>query len=221
MPSQAQTLAALSASTSPKKWAEMDDDDEPAFATTAIATTAAKVDEATVSAENGEPAIARVQENDIAAEPPLSEPIVEVPTSVDSAAPPQQAPIATQTAGRATQPANMPSRPRATSGRFQQPWPKEPAVVIDEDGFETKIRRAPQQAFRGRGGGGGDRGSGSLGRGRGGRGGGAPQGQGPRPPRKDGPPNQPQQSGQSAIQAKAKSIFKEVQPGAPTSAPVS
>ncbi len=162
-----------------------------------------------MTAEDGEPAVAMVQENELTAEAPISESVVEMPTAVDSAPAPAQSPVVSPTVlaqvpSSAPQSAPIQDRPRATSGWYQQPRPKEPAVMIDEDGFEMKVRRQPKQAFRGRGGranGMGDRGGGGPGRGRGGRGGvgAGPQG-GPRPLRTDAPPTPIPQQGQQRSQ---------------------
>ena len=188
--SQAQKVPTFSAPSSQKAWAEMgDDDDEPAFASSAIPASPPKVEEVTIPAETGEPAIAVVQKNESASEPPISETIIEAPTSVESAQSPQQTPIP-----RPVQTAPIPARPRTSSQQIHRPRPKERSVVVDEDGFEMKVRRTSSQAHRGRGGRGGGSGGidkgrgGGSGRGGGGRGGSgvAGQGQGQRPSTKDG-----------------------------------
>ena len=207
-----QTTDALTPPADRRDWAEIDDDDDgPVFASSTTTITAPKLEEETILTEVGEAVIALVQENELAVETPVSDPVPHVPTGVEiqepgqDTSPPLPAPI------RTGQAAAIPTRPRASSGRTQQAQnPRESATVLDEDGFEMKVKRSSTQASRGRGGrGGGDgeRGRGGYGRGRGGRGGSTPQAQF-KSTRKDGQSGEAIGTGQAIPPTRSKSILK-------------
>ena len=208
-----------------REWAELDDDDDgPAFASSAVTMAVPKLEEEISIATAEEATTTLVQEDEMAVETPGLDPVFEPPTGVENPEHSQGISTTTSAPIRTGQSAAVPSRLRAASGRGQQtPKQREPTTVLDADGFEMKVKRPSTQAFRGRGGrGGGDgeRGRGGYSRGRDGRGGGsAPQAQ-YKSMRKDGQPGEAMGTGQSIPLTRSKNIFKDVQPSGPKSAPV-
>ena len=161
-----------------RNWADFDDEDDwPAAATTQPALVEQTIEPSGLGAR---PAVALVQEKEMA--PPLvSDPVTETATSVESTAPAPSAIIASSaqptTSGPSISKAQPQQQRRGPGPR--QPKLKEPVrkTIVDEDGFEMKVRRAAIPVRGGRGGGRGGSGGDARGargggrRGRGGRGG--------------------------------------------------
>ncbi|OCF58193.1 hypothetical protein L486_04223 [Kwoniella mangroviensis CBS 10435] len=162
-----------------------------------------KVEETTVPTEDEEPAIALIQENELA-NAHVSESAVAVPTAVESDAVP--APPAVETKATPVQGKGQRGHGggngrggkggRNASGRNQvQKAPVKP--TIDEDGFQVVGRQVPPTSNRGRGNvNGSGRGDGGKGRGQSGRGRGGPGHRGANRPNGEGTnQNQNQQGG--------------------------
>ncbi|WVW79868.1 hypothetical protein I302_101838 [Kwoniella bestiolae CBS 10118] len=160
-----------------------------------------QVEEATVPTEDEEPAIALIQENELA-NAHVFESAVDAPTAVESdavPAPPAVEPkdIPVQGKGNRGQGTNRGRGGRNPSGRNQgqSQGPKTPVKpTIDEDGFQVVGRQAPPQSNRGRGNfNGRSRGDGGRGRGQG-------QGQNGRGRGGLGPRNTPRPNGDATPQ---------------------
>nr|XP_018264294.1 uncharacterized protein I303_02459 [Kwoniella dejecticola CBS 10117]OBR86452.1 hypothetical protein I303_02459 [Kwoniella dejecticola CBS 10117] len=138
-----------------------------------------KVEEQTVSTESEKPAIALIQENELA-NAHVSQSAVDVPTTVESSslpAPPasgiKDIPIQGQAKGqgqgqaRRGQGKGRGGNNASASNRNQQAQKVQAKPTVDEDGFQVVGRQGPQHQPGGRGRGNGNAGAGAGARGRG------------------------------------------------------